>query len=125
MKRLRHLWLHSRVRALENSASNGEITMEQALLLAERAYKAEPYSGSALLIRFHDEAWEYGPDPLMGWSGLVKGGIDIVDLEGGHITGMSPVGAPTMVAVLRDSIDKCEAALSTKKAAVRATSAFA
>ena len=94
MKRLRHLRLHSRVRALENSASKSEITMEQALLLAERAYKAEPYSGSALLIRFHDEAWEYGPDPLMGWSGLVKGKIDIVDLEGGHITGMSPVGAP-------------------------------
>jgi amino acid adenylation domain-containing protein len=113
MKRLRHLRLHSRVRALENSASKGEITLEQALLLAERAYKAEPYSGSVLLIRFHDEAWEYGPDPLMGWSGLVEGGIEIVDLEGGHITGMSPVGAPIMVAVLRDSIDKCEAAIST------------
>ena len=108
MKRLRHLWLHSRVRVLENSASKGEITLEQALLLAERAYKAEPYSGSALLIRFHDEAWEYGPDPLMGWSGLVEGGIEVVDLEGGHITGMSPLGAPSMVAVLRDAIDKCE-----------------
>ena len=113
MKRLRHLWLHSRVRALENSASKGEITMEQALLLAERAYKAEPYSGSVLLIRFHDEAWEYGPDPLMGWSGLVEGGIEVVDLEGGHLTGMSPVGAPTMVAILRDSIERCEAAIST------------
>jgi amino acid adenylation domain-containing protein len=113
MKRLRHLWLHSRVRALENSASKGEITMEQALLLAERAYKAERYAGSVLLIRFHDEAWEYGPDPLMGWSGLVEGGIEVVDLEGGHITGMSPVGAPTMVAVLRNAIDKCEAAIST------------
>ena len=125
MKRIRHLWLESRIRALENSASNGEITMEQALLLAERAYKAEPYSGSALLIRFHDEAWEYGPDPLMGWSGLVKGRIDIVDLEGGHITGMSPVGAPTMVAALKDSIDQCEAPRSAKRTAARETSAFA
>jgi amino acid adenylation domain-containing protein len=113
MKRLRHLWLHSRVRVLENSASKGEITMEQALLLAERGYKAEPYSGSALLIRFHDEAWEYGPDPLMGWSGLVEGGVDVVDLEGGHITGMSPLGAPIMVAALKATIDKCEAAISS------------
>jgi amino acid adenylation domain-containing protein len=121
MKRLRHVWLQSRVRALENSASKGEISMEQALLLAERAYKPEPYSGSALLVRFHDEAWEYGPNPLMGWSGLVKGGIDIVDLEGGHITGMSPLGAPTMAAILRDRIDKCEAAISMKKAAARET----
>jgi len=125
MKRLRHLWLHSRVRALENSASKGEITTEQALLLAERAYKAEPYSGSVLLLRFHDEAWEYGPDPLMGWSSLVEGGIEVVDLEGGHITGMSPVGAPTMVAGLRNSIDRCEAAIAMKKAAARETSPVA
>jgi thioesterase domain-containing protein len=123
LKRLRHLWLNIRVRALESSGSKGEITTEQALLLAERGYKAEPYSGSVLLIRFHDEAWEYGPDPLMGWSGLVKGGIEVVDLEGGHITGMSPVGAPTMVAVLRDSINKCEAVISTATASSRALGA--
>jgi hypothetical protein len=103
---------------LENSASNGGITMEQALLLAERAYKPEPYSGSALLIRFHDEAWVYGPDPLIGWHGLVKGSLDIVDLEGGHITGMSPAGAPIMVAILRDYIHKSEAEISVGKAAM-------
>jgi amino acid adenylation domain-containing protein len=119
MKRLRHVWLQSRVRALENSAPNAKISMEQALLLAERAYQPEPYSGAALLIRFHDEAWEYAPDPLMGWSGLVKGGMDIVDLEGGHITGMSPVGAPTMAAILTDCIDRCEAAARRKKTPVR------
>jgi amino acid adenylation domain-containing protein len=122
MKRLRHLWLHFRVRTLEDSAPKGEITMEQALLLAEAAYKPVPYSGSALLIRFHDEAWVYGPDPLMGWSGLVKGGLDIVDLEGGHITGMSPLGAPTMAAILTNSIEKCEAAIPMKKAAAPDTS---
>ena len=86
--------------------------MEQTLLLAERTYKAEPYAGSALLIRFHDEAWQYGPDPLMGWSGLIKGGIDVVDLKGGHITGMRSLSTPTMVAVLRDHMDHSEAPIS-------------
>jgi amino acid adenylation domain-containing protein len=114
IKRLRYLWLRFRIRALENLPSKGDITLEQALLLAERAYRAQPYSGSVLLIRFHDEAWQYSPDPLMGWSGLVEGVVEVVDLEGGHMTGMSPVGAPTMAAVLRDAIDKCEAAISTK-----------
>ncbi len=118
MKRLKHLFLNSRVRALEKSALKGEVTMEQALLLAERSYKPEPYAGSALLIRFHDEAWEYGPDPLIGWSGLVKSGIDIVDLEGGHITGMSPAGAPTMVAILTNQIDKTETAIRMRTMAV-------
>ena len=119
MKRVKHFFLNSRVRALENSDLKGEITMEQALLLAERAYKPEPYAGSALLIRFHDEAWEYGPDPFIGWSGLVKTGIDIVDLEGGHITGMSPAGAPTMVAILTNQIHKTEAAIRTRTMAAR------
>jgi thioesterase domain-containing protein len=96
--------------------------MEQALLLAERGYKAKPYSGSVQLIRFHDEAWNYGPDPLMGWSGLVKGGIDVVDLEGGHITGMSPVGAPAMAAILRNSIEKSEAAILAMPSASPASS---
>jgi hypothetical protein len=112
LKRLRSLWLNFRVRALEDSASAGPITMEQALLLAERAYEAEPYSGSVLLIRFHDEAWEYGPDPLMGWSSLVRGGIKAIDLEGGHVTGMGPRGAPTMAGVLRDYIEACEVTIS-------------
>jgi thioesterase domain-containing protein len=117
LKRLRHLWLQLRVRVLERSASQGEITMEQALLLAERAYKAEPYPGSALLIRFHDEAWDYGPDPLLGWSGLVQGRLDVVNFPGAHITGMAPLSAPTMVKTLRDHMENCEATISTARAA--------
>ncbi len=109
-KRLKHLWLQLRVRLLENAAMQGDVTVEQALLMAERAYAAKPYSGSALLIRFHDEAWEFGPDPMMGWSGLVEGGIEVVDLPGGHITGMGPVSAPTMVAALRGHMEIFEAA---------------
>jgi thioesterase domain-containing protein len=109
-KRLRSLWLQLRVRILEHSPPHGEMTIEQALLLAERAYKAEPYPGSALLIRFHDEAWEYGPNPLMGWSGLLQGGYEVVNFEGAHITGMNPNGAPVMVATLKEHMERCEAA---------------
>jgi thioesterase domain-containing protein len=112
MKRLRHLWLHFHVRVLEKFASTGEVTVAEALLMAEHSYQAEPYEGSVLLMRFHDEAWAYGPDPLMGWSGLVKGDLNVVDLEGGHITGMTPAGAPTIVSVLRDYIQKYEAGVS-------------
>jgi amino acid adenylation domain-containing protein len=107
-KRIRHLRLQARIRALENSFSRSQVTMEQALLLAERAYEGKPYAGSALLIRFHDEAWKFGPDPLMRWSGLVSGGIDVVDLPGGHITGMGPGGAPVMVALLNSHMEQSE-----------------
>ena len=56
---------------------------------------------------------------FIGWSGLVKTGIDIVDLEGGHITGMSPAGAPTMVAILTNQIHKTEAAIRMRTMAAR------
>jgi len=112
LKRVRHIWLQLRIRVLERSSSHGELTVEQALLLAERAYQGELYSGSALLCRFHDEAWKFGPDPLMGWSGLVKGGLDVVEFDGGHITGMGPERAPVMVAVLSRHMEKAEATAS-------------
>jgi thioesterase domain-containing protein len=107
--RAHHLWVQFRIRVLENSSAQGNVTMEQALLLAERAYEGKPYAGSALLIRFHDEAWNYGPDPLMGWSTLVQGGIHVVDLPGGHITGMGPVGALLMASLLRGHMGCVEA----------------
>jgi thioesterase domain-containing protein len=121
-KRLRHLWLQFRIRVLERSTAQGNVTMEQALLLAERSYEGKPYAGSALLIRFHDEAWDYGPDPLMGWSGLVEGGIEIVDLPGGHITGMGPVGAPLMAALLQNHMEDVEARNQSAAPAARSMS---
>jgi surfactin family lipopeptide synthetase A len=116
MKRLRHLWLHHRLESLEKSATPNEATAEQTLFLAERAYKPEPFPGAALLVRFRDEAWDYGPDPLMGWSSLIQGGIEVVDLEGGHMSGMRPEGAPAMVAMLKLAMEKCEAASALRKA---------
>jgi len=110
MKRWRHVCLNHSIRALENSTFQGQISTEQALLLAERAYKGGLYSGSALLIRFHDEAWKFGPNPLMGWSGLVQGGLEVIDLAGGHITGMSALRAPAMAKLLKGHMEACEAA---------------
>jgi thioesterase domain-containing protein len=110
MKRWRHLSLTLRIRAFENSTFRGQISMEEALLLAERSYKGEPYSGSALLIRFHDEASKFGPDPFMGWSGLVQGGLEVIDLDGGHITGMSPLRAPAIAMLLSGHMEAREAA---------------
>ena len=114
MKRWRHVCLTLRIRALEHSIFQGQITTEEALLLAERSYKGQPYSGSALLVRFRDEAWRFGPDPLMGWSGLVQGGLEAIDLDGGHITGMSPMRAPAMAKLLSDHMEARETATSPK-----------
>jgi amino acid adenylation domain-containing protein len=102
-KRARYLLLLWRMRKLATAptSSVSNLTLEQALLLAENSHRPLPYSGSALLLRFHDEAWKFGPDPLMGWSSLVLGGIEVVDFPGGHLTGMSPERASSLAAVLK------------------------
>ena len=119
-KRVRYVLMNLHMRALQKLDAATEVTTEQAIMLAELTYQPQPYAGPALLIRFHDEAWKYGPDPLMGWTGLVEDGIEVVDLPGGHVTGMGPIGAPAMVSLLTRFLDKYEKArTSPRKAGIR------
>ena len=110
MTRLRYQRLLWRVRSAHRPASAGqsEITLEEALLFSENAYCPQLYSGSALLIRFHDEDWKSSPDPFMGWGELVKGGIEAVDVPGGHYTGIRLAAAPRLAAILKSRIEKLE-----------------
>jgi amino acid adenylation domain-containing protein len=103
MNRVRHIQLHARVRSMQDA-----VTLEQALLLCENAYEPQPYSGSALLIRFHDEAWALGPNPLLGWGTLIEGGIEALDAPGGHITGMNPLAAPHLAQLLKARLQNIE-----------------
>jgi amino acid adenylation domain-containing protein len=98
------------VRNLETSSGpiTESITLEQALLLSENTYRAEPYPGSALLLRFRDEAWKVGPNPLMGWHGLIRKGIDAVDVPGGHITGMNTARASHLADILKLHMERIE-----------------
>jgi thioesterase domain-containing protein len=112
-KRLRYVWLCWRMKKLADSppASAAALPLEQILLLADNTYRPKPYSGSVLLLRFHDEAWAFGPDPLMGWSSLVPPSrLAVVDLPGGHITGMNPTRAKHLADVLKVQIIQHEVA---------------
>jgi thioesterase domain-containing protein len=87
--------------ASRQSGGTNSFTMPQLLTMAERAYRPQPYEGSALLVRCHDEAWTFGPDPLLGWSTLIHGSLDVVDVPGSHTTAMSPA----MVKALADVVE--------------------
>ncbi len=109
--RVRYQILLWRVRKQQQLVSPAEKkpSLEEALLFSENAYRPEPYPGPALLLRFHDEAWRFGPDPLMGWGGLVEGGIDAIDIPCGHYTGMSQKAAPNLANIMKAHIEKLEA----------------
>jgi amino acid adenylation domain-containing protein len=110
MNRLRYYRLVRRVRELQKPGphTGAEVSVEEALLITERAYRPEPYAGSALLLRFHDEAFHLSDDPMMGWGGLISGGIEVMDLPGGHISGMSSEAAPHLAGILNARMKKAE-----------------
>jgi amino acid adenylation domain-containing protein len=107
-KRIKYWHLVWSVRRLKNSPALPEtkLTLQQALFLAENDYRPQPYSGPVVLLRFHDEAWKFGPDPLMGWGSLVQGGIEVFDFPGGHITGMSSARAARVANILKSRMEK-------------------
>jgi thioesterase domain-containing protein/acyl carrier protein len=53
-------------------------------LRAALAYVASPYSGRVTLFRATQQPKGIYPEPLLGWDGLVKGGIDVYDTPGHH-----------------------------------------
>jgi thioesterase domain-containing protein len=116
-KRLRYLSLSWRIRRFRKSSAGtaDELTVEQTLMLAEDAYRPQPYAGSAFLLRFHDEAWTCGPDPLLGWGALVRGGLDVADFPGSHIRGMSPEAAPQLAGILKTQMLNAEMAFARKR----------
>jgi thioesterase domain-containing protein len=91
---MRFLW---RMRHLK---SDSELTLEEALLLSERAYSPHHYNGSALLIRFRNEARKFGPNPLMGWGTVLAERLEVIDAPGGHTTGMDSDFAPHLASIL-------------------------
>jgi amino acid adenylation domain-containing protein len=114
-KRWRYMVLMRQLRHLQKSGSSaGGLTLEQSLLLAESKYLPMPYQGNVSLLRFRDEAWNFGPNPLMGWEGLIRGRIQVTDFPGGHITGMSPAAAPRLAGVLKAQMADAEAIASNK-----------
>jgi thioesterase domain-containing protein len=110
-KRVRYVWLRWRMRKLMQSpsTSGGVLPLEEILHLADAIYRPAPYPGSALLLRFHDEAWAFGPDPFMGWSSLVQSRLVVIDFPGGHITGMEPSRARRLADILKDQMAQHEA----------------
>jgi amino acid adenylation domain-containing protein len=118
-KRLDYVLTKYRMRALQSSPLHGELTVFEALSLAELGYQPAPYSGSAVLIRFRREARRFSPDPLMGWSTLIQGGIHVFDVEGDHDTG-AVTSAPEIVAILRHHMEQIEAGGSTSLASASA-----
>jgi amino acid adenylation domain-containing protein len=106
-RRLDHIRLHKRVRlaerAVEGEFSKGNFAAEEMLVLAAYAYKPLPYRGSAVLFRAKEEVRNEA-DGDLGWADIVSGGLEIVDIPGGHLTAFDEPNVATLAVELKQRL---------------------
>jgi hypothetical protein len=49
-------------------------------------YRPEPYPGRITLFKAAEEEAEFGPDPELGWGGVARGGVEVFEVPGDHIS---------------------------------------
>ena len=80
--------------------------VHEAGFLARKRYVAGPYGGKVTLFRAEvRSAVEAGP-PDMGWSRFARGGVEILDAAGDHLTMMARPNVGRLAAQVRVLIDK-------------------
>lgn len=57
---------------------------QNAIIVASRSYRPRPYSGKVTIFRADKQPSGIYPDPTLGWSELVKGGLTVHEVPGTH-----------------------------------------
>jgi len=112
-------WLRAEVRALRTlnrlgirsvrPAPNSPMNAILAMAIATRGLIPKPYHGRALLFRRTEDLTERYSLPDYGWSRVIPGGPEIIDVPGGHLSIVAEPGiavvAEKLSAVIRDSVE--------------------
>ena len=80
-----------------------------AIERAVRDYHPRPYPGSVTLFRATDRSVTRTYTRTLGWGGLARGGIRVIDVAGTHSTVLRPGSEPPMAAKLRACLDELAA----------------
>jgi thioesterase domain-containing protein len=79
--------LHAR-EIQHDSTETESIRLPQAQFMGEiqKPYRAQPYSGAAILIRGGgDPSFAFDPGSANGWQSIFQGGLEVEDLDCGHM----------------------------------------
>jgi amino acid adenylation domain-containing protein len=121
----RRVWLRIKVRALRVLSRLGIQSVRPtpqrpmdailAMVIATRALVPKPYHGRVLLFRRTQDLTGRYRLPDYGWSRIVPGGPEIVDIPGGHLSVVAEPGialvAEKLRAVIRDTFKTTQAPL--------------
>jgi amino acid adenylation domain-containing protein len=114
-QKFRNLRMRANIRfwTIKNSLgvkpSARSLDVEEAFLLALRNYVPQSYDGDANLFRAKDELCSYS-DPTLGWGGLVKGRLEILEISGDHDTILHEPHIGMLARVLNSCLDAVQAA---------------
>jgi thioesterase domain-containing protein/acyl carrier protein len=72
------------------------VDIEHARLLAGRRYRPQPYVGRVKLFRPRDRGTRYDLPADLGWSELISGGLEIIEVPGDHYTMLKSPNVKTL-----------------------------
>jgi thioesterase domain-containing protein len=73
------------------------------------AYEPQPYPGAITLVRALRRVFRPGvddTDPLMGWASLVRGGVDVAQLDCAHVEILNAEHAAALAALLAERLQR-------------------
>jgi acyl transferase domain-containing protein/thioesterase domain-containing protein/acyl carrier protein len=80
-------------------------TLEKINLLAMAQYRPTIYPGKLTIFRSVTRDEVFGDDELLGWGGLVSGGIEVQDVTGGHLEMLIEPNVRVLAEKLRMCLD--------------------
>ena len=107
---LRAAWHRSRGSALPHGVRYREI--ERIHLLADAAYVPREYAGPVTLFRAREPAERLDTWPALGWDGIVRGDLRVIDLPGSHD---NLIEQPELALALRAVLEEAQRERSSKR----------
>jgi acyl-CoA synthetase (AMP-forming)/AMP-acid ligase II/thioesterase domain-containing protein/acyl carrier protein len=100
---LRYQWRVWRGRRVTAAAVSARFLRESRLLI--NRYQPGVYDGQGVLFRS-----ALGDDPLPLWNGLLRGGLDVHDMPGGHLDMLNEPTVDQVADLMRDCLERRRAA---------------
>jgi hypothetical protein len=85
-------------------AAPGILDVKRVMDAALYTYRPEPYDGPAVLFRAVDDDAPINSAADLGWSGLVRGGLEIHEVPGGEISILDPPYVDRLARELADAL---------------------
>jgi thioesterase domain-containing protein/acyl carrier protein len=109
--------VHGLFQRLGRPLPQGVSTLEKINLLAMAQYRPTVYPGRLTIFRSITRDAAFGDDDLLGWGGLVSGGIEVQDVTGRHLDMLIEPNVRVLAEKLRTCLDRVQIASQLEQAA--------